>query len=117
MCRPTCLWCPAPGETTARALRAWAISALYGVETAAIMVNGALRVLLATSFRGARRANPESGDGLQCRDSPMRNCASEVQPCGLPRNDRVICGIHAPDRLAGPHRRMTAARRHRQNRP
>src|SRR6266480_911620 len=36
------------------------------------------------SFRGARSANPES------RDSPMRNCASEVWSFGPSRNDGLL---------------------------
>ncbi|QDW41638.1 hypothetical protein FFI89_033665 [Bradyrhizobium sp. KBS0727] len=50
-----------------------------------------------TSFRGARSANPES------RDSPMRNCASEVWSFGPSRNDS---GAPTPP----PH--SSLARRH-----
>ena len=40
------------------------------------------RAFFSLSFRGdATASNPES------RDSPMRNCASEVHRCAMPRND------------------------------
>src|SRR6185503_19336900 len=38
-----CVWCPAPRETTARASQGPGNRRLYAVETAAIMVNSALR--------------------------------------------------------------------------